>query len=183
MNVMIRLLLVAAAMTAVLTLMVINQANARAGGTEIRLAMEPVDPRDLLLGHYVELVTPLQRLETAQLQGGSEHMFEQGDRIWVGLETGPDGSSRPVSVHNSPPAGPHIEGRVRVAGHISDEPGQWLTVHYNIERYFASPEAALELESYRDERRLRLIVSLSDSGSAVIRGLEIDGEDHVDRLF
>lgn len=183
MSMMIRLLLISAAMTALLATMVINQASARAGGTEIRLAMEPVDPRDLLLGHYVELITPLQRLETARLQGGTEHVFRQGDRIWVGLETGADGSSRPVSVHPSPPGGLYIEGRVRVAGYVSGEPGQWLTVHYNIERYFASPEAALELEGYRDERRLRLIVSLSRSGSAVIRGLEIDGEDHIDRLF
>lgn len=183
MSVMIRLILIAAAMTALLALMVINQANARAGGSEIRLTMEPVDPRDLVLGHYVELVTPLQRLETAQLRGGTEHVFEQGDRIWVELETGPDGSSLPVSVYPSPRSGTYIEGRVRYASSAGDDPGQWLTVHYNIERYFASPEAALELESYRDERRLRLIVSLSDSGSAVIRGLEIDGEDHVDRLY
>ncbi|MFC4725001.1 GDYXXLXY domain-containing protein [Glycocaulis abyssi] len=183
MSVMIRLLLIAAGMTALLALMVINQANARAGGTEIRLAMEPVDPRDLLLGHYVELVTPLQRLETAQLQGGSEHVFAQGDRIWVGLESDADGSSLPVSVYPSPRSGTYIEGRVRHAGYVRDEPGQWLTVHYNIERYFASPEAALELEALRNESRLRLIVSLGGSGSAVIRGLEIDGEDHLDRLF
>lgn len=183
MSLMIRLSLIAAAMTALLALMVINQANARAGGTEIRLVMEPVDPRDLLLGHYVELVTPLQRLETAQLQGGPEHTFRQGERIWVGLETGPDGSSRPVSVYPSPRSGTYIEGRVRYASGLGEEPGQWLTVHYNIERYFAAPEAALELEDYRNEDRLRLIIALSDSGSAVIRGLEIDGEDHLDRLF
>ncbi|WP_439634856.1 GDYXXLXY domain-containing protein [Glycocaulis sp.] len=183
MSVMIRLSLIAAAMTALLALMVINQAAARAGGTEIRLTMEPVDPRDLLLGHYVELVTPLQRLETTQLRGGTEHVFEQGDRIWVELETGPDGSSLPVSVYPSPRSGTFIEGRVRYAGSLGEEPGQWLTVHYNIERYFASPEAALELETLRNESRLRLIVSLGDRGSAVIRGLEIDGEDHIDRLF
>lgn len=183
MSVMIRLSLIAAAMTVLLALMVINQAAARSGGTEIRLSMEPVDPRDLLLGHYVELVTPLQRLETAQLEGGAAHTFRQGDRIWVGLEADAEGSSRPVSVHPSPRSGSFIEGRVRYAGSLGEEPGQWLTVHYNIERYFASPEAALELEGYRDERRLRLIVSLGSSGNAVIRGLEIDGEDHIDRLF
>lgn len=182
MNLMIRLMLIAATMTVLLALMVINQALARAGGTEIRLTMEPVDPRDLLLGHYVELVTPLQRLETSQLQGGGEHTFRQGDRVWVGLETATDGSSRPVSIHASRPNETFMAGRVRYASSAGGEPGQWLTVHYNIERYFASPEAALELESYRDERRLRLIVSLSGNGSAVIRGLEIDGEDHIDRL-
>lgn len=183
MNLMIRLLVIAAAMTALLVFMVISQALARAGGAEIRLTMEPVDPRDLLLGHYVELVTPLQRLETAEMHGGPEHIFRKGDQIWVGIETGTDGSSRPVSVHSSRPGGPFITGRIRHASSVDDEPGQWLTVHYNIERYFASPEAALELESYRDDRRLRLIVSLSNNGTAVIRGLEIDSEDHIDRLF
>jgi uncharacterized membrane-anchored protein len=180
---MIRLILIAAAMTALLALMVVNQANARAGGSEIRLTMEPVDPRDLLLGHYIELVTPLQRLETAEFGGARDHVFRRGDRIWVALTQDADGSSRPASLHTAPPDGSFIEGRVRYASSSGDDPGQWLTVHYNIERYFASPEAALELEGYRDERRLRLIVSLSNSGSAVIRGLEIDGEDHIDRLF
>ena len=65
--------------------MVLNHANARAGGTEIRLEMEPVDPRDLLLGHYVELVTPLQRLDTSEFGDAGGHVFQRGDRIWVGL--------------------------------------------------------------------------------------------------
>ena len=76
-----------------------------------------------------------------------------------------------------------VEGRVRYASNADDEPGQWLTVHYNIERYFASPEAALELEGLRNEGRLRLVVSVSESGAAVIKGLEIDGEDHLDALL
>lgn len=180
---LLRLLLIAAAMTALLAIMVANQANARAGGTEIRLAMEPVDPRDLLLGHYVELVTPLQRLDTSQFGDDGGHVYERGDRVYVGLETDSDGSSRPVSLHASAPGGMFVEGRVRYASNAGDEPGQWLTVHYNIERYFASPEAALELEDFRNERRLRLVVSVSESGSAVIKGLEIDGEDHLDTLF
>lgn len=183
MRLMIRLLLIAAAMSGLLTFMVINQANARAGGGEIRLDMEPVDPRDLLLGHYVELVTPLQRLDTSQLSDTALAEFRQGDRIWVGLAQDGNGSSQPVSVHSSAPDMPFVQGRVRHASTAGEGTGQLLTVHYNIERYFASPEAALELESLRNERRLRLIVSVSESGSAVIRGLEIDGEDHIDRLF
>lgn len=183
MSALFRLLAIALAMTGVLAFMVVHQANARSGGTEIRLDMEPVDPRDLLLGHYVELTTPLQRLETSELENGELHTFQQGDRIWVGLTEGENGSSRPVSVHGMPPPGRHIQGRVRRASTIAGEPGQNLTVSYNIERYFASPEAALELEGYRDERRLRLIVSLDAAGAAVIKGLEIDGEDHLDTLF
>jgi len=180
---LLRLVLIAAAMTALLVFMVVNQANARAGGTEIRLTMEPVDPRDLLLGHYVELVTPLQRLDTSQFGDAGGHAFRRGHRIWVRLETDGEGSSQPLSLHASPPGGSFIEGRVRYASDNGDEPGQWLTVHYNIERYFASPEAALELEALRNERRLRLVVSVSESGAAVIKGLEIDGEDHLDTLF
>jgi len=58
-----------------------------------------------------------------------------------------------------------------------------LRMRYNLERYYASRDEALELERLREGARLRLIVSVSASGDAVTKGLEIDGEDRLDRLF
>ncbi len=184
MSVMMRLLAMALLMSALLAGMVITNAAARAGGTEIRLEMMPVDPRDFLLGHYVELETPLHRLWLNELTGDTDRDWNSGDRIWVGLDTDETGAFQPVAVYTRQPEGLSIQGRVFHAGTGSViRPGAVISVRYNLERYFASPEDALALEELRNESRLRLIVSVGSDGSALIRGLEIDGEDHIDRLM
>jgi uncharacterized membrane-anchored protein len=109
----------------------------------------------------------------------------------------------PTGVFHEPPAWPFIQGRVHYMNTQSDitEPEQGdgesptlrsrpipgtqrdvLQVRYNLERYYAPSDQALELEAMRTDDRLRLIVSLADDGSAVIKGLEIDGEPRYDTL-
>lgn len=183
MSLTLRLLGIAVLMSLFLIGMVVTHASARAGGTEVRLSMEPVDPRDLLLGHYVVLQTPLHRLSLSEIGGDTEHGWRPGERIWVAL-TESEGVFNPVSIHRRQPDGISIQGRVlHSAPGWTMDAGTVLTVRYNLERYFASPEDALALEQLRNESRLRLIVSVGSDGSAIIRGLEIDGEDHIDRLF
>ena len=110
--------------------------------------------------------------------------LKPGLYLVVPLEAGETGSFQPVSVHTRQPEGLSIQGRVFHAGSGGiGRSGPVMSVRYNLERYFASPEDALALEELRNESRLRLIVSVGSDGSAIIRGLEIDGEDHIDRLF
>ena len=182
MSLTLRLLGIALLMSLFLAGMVVTHASARAGGTEVRLSMEPVDPRDLLLGHYVIIQTPVHRLSLDGLGGDTGHSWQRGDSIWVVL-TESEGVFNPVSVHRRQPEGLSIQGRVFFSSPGWTDEGPVLTVRYNLERYFASPEDALALEELRNESRLRLIVSVGSDGSAIIRGLEIDGEDHIDRLF
>ena len=54
---------------------------------------------------------------------------------------------------------------------------------YNLEAYYAEADQARELDTMRNEDRLRLIVSLAPDGRAVIKGLEIDGERRIDRVL
>jgi hypothetical protein len=115
MNIMVRLLLILAAMIAFLTTMVVTHAHHRAHGREVVLAMEPVDPRDLLLGYYSIIRTDAHTLDMAELEGAKTG-WEVGDRIFVTLEDGDDGAAFPVAV--SPratgerrfPAGPRALG-------------------------------------------------------------------------
>jgi uncharacterized membrane-anchored protein len=203
MSLFVRLAALAAAMSAILAAMVGVHAANRAGGTEIYLDMAPVDPRDLLLGHYVIIETELHRLDTADL-GGPQTGWSRGDTAYVTLEETDTGSMAPVGAYLERPDGLFIQGRVErvfttrdhedlapledgspgfvrepIPGTERDE----LRVRYNLERYYAPREQALELERMRNEDRLRLIVSLSADGHAVIKGLEIDGEPRYDRLF
>lgn len=208
----VRLLLIAAAMTCGLAAMVALHANARAGGTEIVLEMEPVDPRDLLLGHYVQLATPLHRLDTRDF-GMSGEGWQAGDTVFVKVEPDAQGSWQPAALYRAT-ARPAltgngavlVRGRVRSAYQATDfedrqvipqdggEPytipervegseHTVLSVVYNIERYYADQRTALELETMRNEDRLRLIVTVSGDGQAIIKGLEIDAERHLDTLF
>lgn len=208
----IRLIVLAALMTGFLAGMVAMHAQARRSGTEIRLAMEPVDPRDILLGHYVQLMTPLHRLDTRDFDVDSEG-WEAGDSVYVRIEPDQNGAWQPVAIHRgdaypalTSSAAVLVHGQVRHAYTTRDfsdrevvpqdggepytvpEPVEGsehtiLSVVYNIERYYADQESALALERMRNEDRLRLIVSVGEDGSTVIKGLEIDGETHYDSLF
>lgn len=194
----VRLIAMALAMTGVLITMAGLHATQRAGGTEIRLDMLAVDPRDPLLGHYVVIETPIHRLDL-NAYGPIQTGFTRGGDVFVTLRRDEDtGSWTVASVHDRRPGeGVVIRGKVeRVFERINwldDEDGarvrdrdnlrEELHVRYNLERYYASRDEALALEDMREGGRLRLIVSVSRSGSAVIKGLEIDGEDRLDRLF
>ena len=213
MNAIIRLGLIAAAMTVFLGYLVISHATARAGGTEVVLDVRGYDPRDIFLGHFSRIATELQQIDAATLEGEDE--FKTGDPIYVVLAQGSDGNWQPVSLHTvRPQTGPFIHGFVRSSyrvdsvraeppnGEAGDvdlkgddeampEPVERIWVHasFNIERYYASREMALQFEERLRELNadggngVRLILSLSASGDAIIKGFEIDGVRQIDRLW
>lgn len=203
MSLLLRLLAVALVMSVILTGLVARHAWLRSSGQEIYLEMEPVDPRDVLLGHYVQLRTGLHQLDTSELDG-PDTGWARGDRVYVALSETGTGAMAPSGASHQPPAWPFILGRVHSVRTQSDftepepledgSPG-WrgdpipgterdtLQVRYNLERYYAPSEQALALEAMRTQDRLRLIVSVADDGSAIIKGLEIDGEPQYDTLF
>lgn len=199
-----RLALVAAAMTAFLGFLVVNHAAARANGTEILLDVRGYDPRDIFLGHYSMIATDLQLLNASELAG--EDAFQTGDPLYVMLAPGEDGAWHPVSLQTTQPDnGAFIHGFVRSSYTIESdwtdtETGERLdeprAVHrvmvrgvFNIERYYASRDLAQAFEQRLRELNpdgdngVRLILSLSASGDAVIKGFEIDGERRIDRLW
>lgn len=198
MTVPIRLIIMALAMSAVLIAMAGLHAAQRAGGTEIRLDMLAVDPRDPLLGHYVVIETPLHVLDL-NAYGPMQTGFRRGGDVFVTLRRDEEtGSWIAASVHERHPGdGVVIRGKVeRVVSRVDwvtgedgvrvrdrDNPRDELRMRYNLERYYASRDEALALENLREGGRLRLIVSVNRLGHAVIKGLEIDGEDRLDRLF
>lgn len=203
MKLLLRLLAVALVMSAILAGLVARHAWLRSSGQDIYLEMEPVDPRDVLLGHYVALRTGLHQLDTADLDGPAAG-WARGDTVYVALSETETGAMAPAGVSHQRPDWPFIQGRVHSVRTQPDftepepledgSPG-WggeaiagterdiLQVRYNLERYYAPSDQALALEAMRTEDRLRLIVSLADDGSAVIKGLEIDGEPQYDTLF
>lgn len=204
MKLAIRLGLIVLAMTVFLGAMVTRHAALRANGTQIIIPMEPVDPRDILLGYYVTIRTPVHELDTRALDG-PDTGWRQGGVIYVTLEESSDGW-RPTGAFNERPSGGvFLQGRVASAYTTSDMrqiepdtdgeegwrtrepiPGterQTLSAAFNLERYYTDADTARTLEDMRRDDRLRLIVSVGNDGSAVIKGLEVDGEAQIQPLF
>ncbi|WP_323762825.1 GDYXXLXY domain-containing protein [Maricaulis sp.] len=179
-----RLGLIAAAMTGFLVFMLVSHQSARNSGTELVMEVEGYDPRDIFLGHYAMIRTPLAMLDLAVLDG--DDAFEDHAPVFATLEIGTDGLARPVAVYRQHPGqGLVAEGRVVWVGDA-------VHARFNIERYYASRDQALALEDMlRDQvpdggsaqARVRVILSLPASGNLMIKGFEIDGARHIDGLW
>ncbi|WP_083635006.1 GDYXXLXY domain-containing protein [Maricaulis sp. W15] len=184
--------LMAIAMTVFLVIMLVRHEQARANSPELVMAVEGYDPRDMLLGHYAQLRTPLHALDPDRLDG--DNAFEAGVPIFVTLEIGEDGLASPVSLHRDHPGtGLVATGYVRHAG-------DRVRAQFNIERYYAGRREALALEDrLRGVRtdgepengpenepgnsQVRVILAVPASGHLLIKGFEIDGERRIDRVW
>lgn len=133
------------------------------GGTEIILKTQPIDPRDLLRGSYVnlnyEISSPGSLVEPSQ--------FLNGDTVYVSLarDTGgvwwATGASRA-----KPTSGIFLKGMVVDSGGFRS-----MTVRYGIESYFVDPERASELETAARRGALYMRVAVDSNGTGVVRGV------------
>lgn len=191
-----RIALVALVQTIILVGMVAMRSAPYVSGTEVLLRTEPVDPRDLMRGYYVQLGYDISRLDvTADV---AEYAFP-GTTVFVELSEGDDGYWQAGSVYldreDAPQGTLTIRGEVRSVsrdwGPTPDEvtepmeprpmaedqgTGGTLFVTYGIERYYADRDLAQELEGMQREQRISVAVGIAPSGAAGIRALLIDGE-------
>ncbi len=170
------IILIAVIMSAFLVFMAVDHEQRRQNGAEIILDMEPVDPRSLFRGHYVIIRTDLHRLNKDLPH--DEITYKKGQTIYVSLKEGEQKNWIPVSYHHTRPKNDEyvIKGRIK---HNRNT----LRVVYNIESYFADKKNAKALENQVREHKMRLIVSLSKDGRAVIKGIEVDGKRQLDTLY
>jgi hypothetical protein len=179
-----RIMLVAGLCAAALIGMVVSEGAAREGGQEVLLAMEAVDPRSLLSGHYVQLGVT-QRL------GPNETCPPQGDWEWVAL--------RQDGVRHVAAGGAHSREDAQLLGlpvkgtftcnaptpaappDVAAMPG-WITLHLGIDRFHVNQTDAMRVERVLRERAFDAanpayaVVSVGRDGRARLKGLVIDGE-------
>lgn len=187
-----RILIVAALCIAGLIGLVVREGMARDSGTNVLLAMEAIDPRALLLGHYV--IVDLRE----GLEPGEPCPTQNEGAPWVGL--GPSGeevTGAPVFslVGNGPdPAtAATIPGAVAVRGTFTCNPPTppegdfegapgWVALDLGINRFYASQADAMRIDRIlREQRvdettRVYANVSLGADGRARLQGLVVDGE-------
>jgi uncharacterized membrane-anchored protein len=156
--------------------MLVARASQLANGTEVRLPVIPVDPRDFLRGDYVILSYPMSTLNLAELGGDTE--FDYSTPVYV--ELAPDGDvQKPVAVWQKMP-----EGKTAIRGTISywstptgcEKDCSVLSVDYNLEKFFVPQGEGLELEKLRNDQRIQVDVAVSDNGRAALKRLRVDGQ-------
>lgn len=153
------------------------RASLLANGTEIRLPVVPVDPRDFLRGDYVILSYPMSTLKPAELAGEDE--FGWGDPVYV--ELAKDGEIwKPVALHKTKPeAVTSIFGtvtNVSYPANCSEASCAVLGTDYNLEKFFVPEGEGRALETLRNDQRIEVDAVLAESGRAMLKRLRVDGE-------
>ena len=159
--------------------MIARQAWALREGERLFLTARPVDPRDFLLGFYLELEFPISRLSGDLVR---EAEISVGERVYVVLEKR-DQKWRAASLHREKP--PFSKERPALQAWLR---GYWqedFRAEYGIERYYLPEKEAKRMEKKLREGELRLEVALSrETGRAFIRRLLVKGEPvYEDPLF
>jgi uncharacterized membrane-anchored protein len=165
---------------ALLSWLVIDRALLLAHGTEIRLNVVPVDPRDLLRGDYVTLSYAVSRLWTNELD--IAETFAEDDAIYVSLRQ--DGKDwKAVAAHRRRPAdGLVLKGRVTRVTNCGDR-CRIYAVDYNLEKFFVSEGQGRDIERLTNGH-VEVDVAVAANGRAALKRLLVDGAvRYADILF
>lgn len=169
-----RLLLLLVLQAGILGWMIWDRAQILETGQTVRLAVEPVDPRDIFRGYYVTLNYEISRIQPTLL--GSNDNFAKDDIVYVVLEKGAEELWQAVGISRT--RQPTPPGQVTIAGRITYvRPGSVISVvvRYGIEQYFTQQDAAREIELSRQGGDVEILAAVNASGTAAIKGIVVDG--------
>ncbi|MCR6644207.1 MAG: GDYXXLXY domain-containing protein [Terricaulis sp.] len=191
----VRILIVAALCVAALIGLVVREGMARAGGQEVLLAMQPVDPRSLLGGHYVivslhEDIPPGAPCPATLDQSTPAQASSSLPRTWLALA--PNGRHHSVAGMAQTRAGAEKLGPIVVRGAAAcfapeldpADPQRtgFITTFIGVDRFHIAQAEALRIEQLlRDQNTedgppVFAIVSIGADGRARLSGLEAEGE-------
>lgn len=167
----------------ILAVMIESRASILRDGTEVILRAEPVDPRDLMRGDYVELQFRDVSSVEQRLVEGDWPPEDTIAPVWLILAPGSDGVFVARAASFFPPENiaedevvlkslPTDIGVARPSGGLNSI-GR---LRFGIERYYVPEGEGLEIESARNEGRTSVAIRVSTAGVAQIARLMIDGE-------
>ncbi len=164
--------------TGLLAWMIVDRALLIKNGKEVRLAVIPVDPRDLFRGDYVILSYPISRLMSDEIDGDDD--FNYYDTIYVTLAEAPDGW-KATSIHKAAPDGGVFLKGVVENQYVRDAckvaaPCTEFSIAYNLEQFFVPEGEGRELETLRNDQRMSVDVAVAENGRSALKRLLVDGE-------
>ena len=156
--------------------MIESRATILRAGEEIVLRTEPIDPRDLLRGHFVRLNYAAAFIEGEALEPLKADIGNRRLRhvdVYVGFAEGEEGVHAPVAVSLERPGDmPFLRGRARYI----DRDIVNLRVDYGIDRFYADEFRAPELErNMREGMVTEIVVAIGTDGTAQIKALRQGG--------
>ncbi len=183
--------------TAALGWIIVERSLLLRNGKEVRLAVRPVDPRDLFRGDYVVLRYDISWIGPNIT--GPDHGFKKQDIIYVGMKGGSDGLWKAVSAHKTLP--PPEDNTVFIQGRVKYPRSSWpvpirnqssqqeqsppcpdkkscygITVKYGLESYFVPEGEGRELERIRNKGKIDILAAIDNSGRSAIKALIVDGK-------
>ncbi len=171
--------------TSILAQMVWAQITLLHSPTEVVLESAPIDPRDLFRGDYVILNYAIASFENGEVP--IDETLDYDDDAYVVLKIASPYAT-PVRVlaalpDNLQPGEVVIRGRVNwvykpdpTTSLECEESCPAIDLSYPLDSYFVPEGTGTEIEEYRNERALGVIVALNKEGDAAIKGLMMDGE-------
>jgi uncharacterized membrane-anchored protein len=166
-------IIVALFQTAVLAKIVTDRATTLKSGQEVILETGFVDPRDLFRGHYTILSFEIERIEKTSVEIDGD--FSYRDPVYVELDTSKEFAQpkRLTTEYPSDAVGPVIKATIQ---NFPDSENSNINLNLPFERFYAPKGRALELQDMQRERKLGVILSVAGDGTAMIKGLTIEGK-------
>ena len=171
-------LLAATLLSLVIGWMIESRARIIRDGIEIVLTSEPIDPRDLLRGHYVRLTYPAAMIGEEAAKGvwrePDAPVLRDAD-VYVLLQRSQD---KTVTVHSVSLTRPEYGIVLKTKAPYLVARPQSLFLDFGIDRFYADPVRAKLLETrMRDGEVTEVVVALSLDGTPQIKGLRQAGEE------
>jgi hypothetical protein len=168
-----RLIVVLAVQLAILVAVPFRQVVARLRGTTVTLKTAPVDPFDVLAGHYVTLAYEVERVPARLADPG----LQPGDRVWVTVAQGqPAWTLESVTRERPAPASGRASIRARWKWTGSE---QGLAELEGAGRLYVTEERGKELDARRWGRRESLVdLRIGEDGTPAVLDLRA-GEDEL----
>ena len=185
--------------TLALAWMVFDRNRILTTGETVKLAVQPVDPRDWFRGDFVILRYDISWLGPNIVADVAT--YRRNDPIFVELAMSDRGSWKAVAAHKSymRSQDPHIVIKGRVASVNSQRPRRpgdnaedpdcpapcrGLRIRYGLENYFVPEGEGKALEDMRNNEKVEILAAVSGGGNAAIKAIIVDGQSaYVEPLF
>lgn len=155
-------------------------------GREVTLSVRPLDPRDIFRGDYVTLGYDISTLSKSGTESDPEFSgFSAGRDAFVTMSPKPEGGWTEThlgSVFPSKvaPGDVVLKGTVLSTWKTQNSADTTVNIRYGIEKYFVPEGTGRDLEAKVRDHKIEAIVAVGTDGTAVLKGLVIDGKRHED---
>ncbi len=170
-------LLATVLLSAIIGAMIENRARILRDGTEIVLRAQPIDPRDLLRGHYVALAFDIAQFEGPLVEAFAKTLDEDNAKVmdvYVTLAPDANGIAQATGISRIRPSeGLFIKGQTLYAHRQIT----FLPIDFGLSRFYADPARAQMLEArMRQGEVTEIVVAVNDAGTGQIKALRQAGE-------